>query len=173
MVSEAVVALAAALVAGGRELPSRPTRYLVLWGGGPQLAGALAGHGVKAEVHSYWTTVGGRRYRRYKLVVRDERLTARLAGLAGDKARLSALMRRFRDVVLDVIGAVKRMAGWRKLLELVPASLLRRLLGIKPFRRGVYRAWRNRAIARHLKPDWRGWLFLRLRYGNWSRFLWR
>jgi len=170
---QAVVALAAALVAGGRELPSRPTRYLVLWGGGPQLAGTLAGRGVRVEVHSYWTTVGGRRYRRYKLVVRDERLTARLARLAGDKARLSALMRRFGDVVLSVLGNMKRMRGWRKLLDLIPRGTLMRWFGIRPFNYRRYKLWADRAIVRAIKPDWRGWLFLRLRYGNWSRFLWR
>jgi len=172
MALQGVVALATVLAAGGREFPAKPTRYLVLWGGGHRLAEVLGKYGVEAEVHTYQTTVRGRRYGRYKLIVRDEKITGRLARLAGDRARLSALMRRFGDVVVDVLGALKRLAGWRKLLELVPARLLRRWLGIKPFRRGVYRRWRNRAITRHLKPNWRGWLYFRLLYGKWRWRLW-
>ena len=172
---QGAVALAAVLAAGGRELPTKPTRYLVLWGGGHRLAEALRRYGVEAEVHTYHTTVKGRRYERYKLIVRDERLTGRLAKLASDRARLRALMRRFRDVVLDVLASLKRMAGWRKLLELVPAALLMRWFGIRPFRLTTYRRWRNRAIVRHLKPNWRAWLFWRVKLGKglaWSWWPW-
>jgi len=169
---QGVVALVAVLAAGGRELPTKPTRYLVLWGGGHRLAQVLERYGVRAEVHAYQTTVNGRKYERFKLIVRDVRITGRLARLAGDRARLKALMRRFKDVVLGVLAALRRMAGWRKLLELVPATLLMRWLGIRPFSLPTYRRWRNRAIARHLKPNWRGWLFWRLRLGKGLLWSW-
>ena len=179
MSAPAVVALATVLLAGGMELPRRPTRYLVLWGRGVKktrgvvgwyrattdkspLAEVLRKYGVEVEEHRYYTTVKGRRYVRYKLVVRDERLTARLARLARDEARLRRLLKRFENVVLDVLAHMGRIRGWRNLLDLVPWSRLRRWFGIKPFNYRTYDRWRNYAIARFLKPNWRAWLYRKL-----------
>jgi len=157
-----VVALATALIASGRELPARPTRYLVLWCGGRWLAEALRRHGVMVEAYRYRTTVKGRKYERWKLVVRDERLTARLAKLSSDAAKLSALLRRFEGVVVDVLAAMKRMRGWMRLLDLIPRGTLMRWFGIRPFNYVVYKAWADHAIVRAIKPNWRGWLYRRL-----------
>ena len=175
----AVVALAAALVASGRRLPEKPTRYLVLWGRGVRkvrtfvgwrrvitdgspLAGVLRKYGVPVEEHRYTTTVRGARYVRYKLIVRDERLTARLARLARDEARLRRMLKRFENIVLDVLAHIRRITGWRALLDLIPVARLRRWLGIKPFNYRIYDRWRNHAITRFLKPNWRAWLYRRL-----------
>lgn len=161
-----MVALATALIASGRGLPRRRRRYLVLWAGGrtvpggrgSRLATILRLHGVDVEEHEYYTAVGDRRYRRFKLVVRDERLLARLAEL--DEVRLRRLMKRYEGVVRSVLASMGRVR-WEGILALVPESRLKRWLGIKPFSRDVYMMWRNRTVTRRLKPDWRAWVYVR------------
>ena len=174
-----IVALATVLVASGRELPGRPTRYLVLWSRGvarfkgfigwsritvkgSPLADVLRKYGVSVEEHQYYTTVKGRRYTRYKLIIRDEKLTAKLSRLAKDEARLRRLMKRFENIVLDVLAHMSRMRGWRKLLDIMPWSRLMRWFGIKPFNYRTYDRWRNYKIVKFLKPNWKGWLYRKL-----------
>ena len=48
-------------------------------------------------------TIKGRRYVRYKFIIRDEELTARLARPARDKVKLRRLLKRFKDMVLGVL----------------------------------------------------------------------
>jgi hypothetical protein len=173
------IALATVLVASCRELPTRPTRYLVLWGRGIKktrgflgwrqvivkgspLAEVLRKYGVDIEEHQYTTTVNGRKYIRFKLIVRDEKLTGELARLARNEARLRRLMKRFENIVLDVLSHMGRIRGWRKLVKLFPYQRLARWFGIRPFNYRVYDRWRNHAITRFLKPNWRAWLYRKL-----------
>ena len=179
MGTQAVVALATVLVASGRELPEKPTRYLVIWGRGvarfrdtfgwyrltavgSPLANVLRKYGVQVEEYKYTTTVKGRRYVRYKLIVRDERLTARLARLRNDEIKLRRLLKRFENIVLDVLFHMGRIRGWRNLLDLIPWRRLMKWFGIKPFNYNTYVKWRDRKIVRFLKPNWRGWLYRKL-----------
>lgn len=156
-----VVALATLLYASGRPLPRRPRRYLVLWG---RVGWILRKYGVAAEEHAYWTAVRGRRYRRYKVVVRDEAVTATLARL--DEAKLRRLMLRFESVTRDVLRGMRRISGWHGLVRLLPRARLLRWFGVKPFNYMVYAEWRNRTIVRRLKPNWRAWLYV-MRLAPW------
>jgi len=179
MSATAVVALATVLVASGRGLPEKPTRYLVIWGRGvaktrtflgwgrlavkgSPLASVLRKYGVPVEEHRYTTMVKGRRYTRYKLVVRDVKLTARLASLAGNTAKLRRLLKRYENIVLDVLFHMGKIRGWRILTKLIPWTRLMRWFGVRPFNYRVYDKWRDRRIVRHIKPDSRGWLYRKI-----------
>lgn len=116
------------------------------------LAEVLRRYGVSVEEHAYYTMVKGEKYRRFKLVVRDESATRRLAALARSEVKLRRLMKRFESAVQEVLFCMGRIRGWRRLLDLIPARRLRRWLGIKPFKLSVYNQWRYRKIARRLKP---------------------
>ena len=157
---------------------NRPNRYLVLWGGGVKrtltiwgrhtaigsaLADVLREYGVDVEVRKYSTTVKGRKYVRYKLIIRDIKLTARLARLAKNPIKLRRLMRRYGNVVADVLAHMGRLRGWRALLAMFPRATLKRWLGIRPFRYGTYIMLRNLAIVRHLKPNRRGMMYKLIR----------
>lgn len=173
-----VVALATVFVAGGRELPRSPSRYLVVWGGGVKrgryggrivsrgspLAEVLRRYGVPVEEYRYRTTVKGRSYTRYKLVIRDTGVTSALSRLSRDMVRVRRLMKRFENVVLEVLSVMGRIKGWRILLNLIPWNRLRRWFGIKPFDYQRYLRWRNFAIVRYLKPNWRAWFYVKLKH---------
>ena len=129
---------------------------------GSPLARVLSKYGVNVEEHRHSTTVKGRRYAHYKLIMRDERVAAVLARLAKDESRLRWLMKRFENVVLDVLAHMDRMRSWKALLDLLPWSRLGRWFRIKPFDCTTYEPWRNRKIVLFLKLSWRVWLYCRL-----------
>lgn len=177
--SAAVAAVAAALWAGGRELPRRPRRYLVLWGGGSAsllmyhnkmspVAAVLRRYGVNVDVYVYKTTVKGRKYPRWKLVIRDSRVGRALTRYTRPDKLRRLLLRHWR-VVLEVVNAMGRVVAWRRLLDTYPRARLLRGLGIRPFNRDVYWKWQMKAITRYLKPNWRGWLYVvrKLREDTW------
>ncbi|OWJ54730.1 hypothetical protein [Pyrodictium delaneyi] len=105
------------LVTSGRKHSNKPARYFVVWGRGvakfrgtfgwrrmfvegSPLASTLRKYGVPVEEYRYNTTVKGRRYTRYKLIVRDEKLTARLARLVQNMVKLRRLLERRENIVL-------------------------------------------------------------------------
>lgn len=146
-------AIGAALLASGRRLPARPRRYLVFWGGGLNglLPVALQELGVPVEVSVYSTTVRGRRYRRYKIVVRDAVATRRL--VAWDRAGvLGRMIRRYWQAVLPVVSSV-RVRSVVPLL-VMPRMAIRLLLYSDVWRRRLRRLgvtlelapWRRRAF---------------------------
>jgi len=167
----AAVVLATTLIAGGRPLPTRTRRYLIIWA--KSSAKLLDKYKVKYEKHVYHTTVEGEKYTRYKLVVRDVKATRILAKLAKNKTKLKRVLKRYENVVKEVLQASARHTGWRTITNYIPSSRLRRWFGIRPFDYFTYEKHRNRAIVKLLKPDWRGWLYRRLlkagqfRTGKW------
>ena len=164
-----VALLAAALLAGGRELPRRPRRYLVLWGGARGRVYIYIGGrarysplvyflkeigGVKLEQHVYSTTVKGRRYKRYKIVVRDYAATRKLAELARNPARLKRWLLRYRDLVMKMLATLARIPRIWNVLKFYSIRWVKKQMGIRPFRYDRYSTWRTKKIARELSPNW-------------------
>jgi len=150
------VALATVVLAGGGSLPGARATRVVLWG---DYGGLLSGYGVRVEERVYSTRVKGRVYERRVVVVRDRRLVVFLSRLT--PRVYAAAARSMPGVVRDVLFGMRRWRGWRRLLEWLPRPLLQRILGVKPFNRGVYLRVRGRRLVRAVKPDWRAWLFVR------------
>ena len=164
-----VALLAATLLAGGRELPKRPRRYLVLWGGARGRVYIYIGGrahrlplvyylaeigGVKLEVRKYTTTVRGRRYDRYKIIVRDYAATRKLAELARDEARLRRWLVRYRTLVMRMLACMARVPNIMNVLRFYDLRWVRRWMGIRPFDYTKYHIWRTKKVARELSPSW-------------------
>lgn len=163
MVAPGVIALATLLIASGRPLPRRPVRYLVLWS---SMGYTLERYGVNVEIKTYKTKVYGKKYKRYKVIVRDVKITAKLARLARNEIKLRRMLKRHEKIVLDVLYKMDKMFGWRNFLRLIPHARLLRWFGIKPFNFEKYFMWKNRAIVRHIKPNWRAWAYKRRMYAE-------
>ena len=118
----------------------------------------LEWYGVQHDYRVYRTTVRGRRYWRTKIIIRDTSITALLATWARRKRLFRSILERYKNVVLSVWRAMRIRTA---ILEHLPASLLREWLGIRPYNPMTYYDWRNRAVTRLLKPNWRGWLYMK------------
>ena len=160
-VRKGALALAVALLASGRgrRSPGR-RRYLILWGGKEGLARALREYGVKTELRSYTTIVKGRRYTRTVIIVRDPQATEEASMLLANPRRLARLASMNPEVVGVVLYSIKRMHGWRDVVDVLPRATLYKILGIKPFNYSLYKLWRHRRIATAVKPNWRAWFYV-------------
>jgi len=121
-------------------------------------------YGVRATLHSYWTTVNGRRYRRYKIVVRDPRVTGWLARRRRYK-RLRRLFHRYKHVVFEVL--TKKPKVYYRVHRFIPRTIVMAAYGIKPFNYWRYRENMHREVVKRLKPNWRArnWYIEHVVYG--------
>lgn len=175
---KSLIALSTLLIVSGRNIPKNGSRYLVLWSKGKgivrndkkepikekktSIGNILLKYGVDVEEYKYTTNVNGKKYTRYKLIIRDEKLTKKVAEIIDNKAKLSRLMNKFSDVVFDIISHTSKMTEWRPLLKVISITKLMKFFGIKPFNYGRYFVWKKHKIVKYMKPNWRGWLFKRL-----------
>jgi len=151
------IVVATALAAGGRAAPGRRATRIVLWRGSIWFLKLLERYRVKHESHLYYTTSYGKRYRRYKIIIRDRRVVAWIKRHYPHD--INRYFMRYRNIVDETLRSLKRIT--LGILNVVSEKILKRITGIKPYKWNTYIVWQYRRFVREIKPNWRGWLFMK------------